>query len=264
MRQEEQKFPCCWWLGWAVNSVLCTRMKWSQTSKKQGAYNGALLLRYPRDWARFKAHRLEHSTTWQSWQGTPVQKWLKPWHSDFEIPVQIWVSLQLQKQWKNPIATSQKSPICSTESFFSHYVGTEPSVVRTWSATQAFRYNSNAESNKNTHPWNNNLEKDIALGTADTPVIISAINWKCYHCTRKCWKYLVVLLYLGLVSLTVQTCGNDEAIQFSISASGTLHGLMESTHKRVISDRNGHMCACPRFGNCIAANAAFMSLNCMA
>lgn len=69
---------------------------------------------------------------------------------------------------------------------------------------------------------------------------------------------------LGLVSLVVQTCGNEEPIQFSISVSGTLHGLTESTHKPVISDRNGHMCACPRFGNCTAANAAFMSLNCIA
>lgn len=69
---------------------------------------------------------------------------------------------------------------------------------------------------------------------------------------------------LGLVSLAAQSCGNEEPIQFSVSASGTLHGLTESTHKPVISDRSGHMCACPRFANCIAADAAFMSLNCIA
>lgn len=35
----------------------------------------------------------------------------------------------------------------------------------------------------------------------------------------------------GLVSLVVQTCGNEEPIQFPLSVSGTLHGLTESTHK---------------------------------
>lgn len=73
--------------------------------------------------------------------------------------------------------------------------------------------------------------------------------------------FSATVISLGLVSLVVQTCGNEEPIQFSISVSGILHGLMESTHKTVISDRDGHMCACPRFGNCIAASAAFMSLN---
>lgn len=76
--------------------------------------------------------------------------------------------------------------------------------------------------------------------------------------------FSATVINLGLVSLAVQTCGNEEPIQFSISASGTLRGLMESTHKPVISDRDGHMCARPTFGNCIAASTAFMSLNCIA
>lgn len=76
--------------------------------------------------------------------------------------------------------------------------------------------------------------------------------------------FSATVINLDLVSLAVQTCGNEEPIQFSVSASGTLHGLMESTRKPVISDGNGHMCACPRFANCTAANAAFMPLNCIA
>lgn len=54
--------------------------------------------------------------------------------------------------------------------------------------------------------------------------------------------FSATVINLGLVSLAVQTCGNEEPIQFSISASGTLHGLTESTRKPVISDRNGHVC----------------------
>lgn len=66
---------------------------------------------------------------------------------------------------------------------------------------------------------------------------------------------------VGLVSLAVQTCGNEEPIQFPVSVRGTLPGLTESTHSAVISDRDGHMCACPRFGNGTAASAALASLN---
>lgn len=69
---------------------------------------------------------------------------------------------------------------------------------------------------------------------------------------------------VGLVSLVVQTCGNEEPIQFPISVRGTLPELLESTHRAVISDRDGHMCACPRFGDGTAASAALASLNCIA
>lgn len=41
--------------------------------------------------------------------------------------------------------------------------------------------------------------------------------------------FSATVINLGLVSLVVQTCGNEEPIQFSLSVSGTLHGPMEST-----------------------------------
>lgn len=144
------------------------------------------------------------------------------------------------------------------------HVHTASSAVKSWPVTQAFRYYYNANSNKN-------------------PPLETAILKKCYlwyhrypynnlHCKLKMLPshqealeiFSATVINLGLVSLVVQTCGNEEPIQFSISVSGTLHGLKESTHKPVISDRDGHMCACPRFGNCIAASAAFTSLNCRA
>lgn len=80
--RRSRSFPAVSALGgqWIV---LHSRIKWRETSKKYGAYNGALQLRYSRDWARFKAHRLQQSIIWQSRQASLVQKWLKLWHFGF-------------------------------------------------------------------------------------------------------------------------------------------------------------------------------------
>lgn len=139
------------------------------------------------------------------------------------------------------------------------------SAVKCCSVTQAFRYYYNANGNKNPTPWNSNLEKKRYPWYRRYPYNNLYCKLKTLPSHQEALEiFSATVINLGLVSLVVQTCGNEEPIQFSISASGTLHGLMESTHKPVISDRDGHMCARPRFGNCTAASAACMSLNCIA